>query len=312
MKKPGSSQAKASSKECQFHAEAEYADSMLRSALGDGKGSVAALRRALEWKPTYAPALLSMGSVEYQQGRRAAGRRLFRALLSLPKNTPDLCAIIDEAGSFLIQIGVYKDGLALYRAAVERFPAVAVVHQGLGCCAGHEGFYDEAVAASVQALQLEPANQKFVNDLGWTLVLAGRLGEAESKLERAVSMDPSDELARENLRICKDQSSRRCDEINEKPLGGNMAKLGTQKRPAVVRVRSVAEGEDIVSFCTARGWQVIVGVEPDEPEDTSDVEKLLSGGGKTASAPRLPPKISGNDYCPCGSGKKFKKCCGAA
>jgi len=23
------------------------------------------------------------------------------------------------------------------------------------------------------------------------------------------------------------------------------------------------------------------------------------------------PPISGNDYCPCGSGKKFKKCCGA-
>jgi hypothetical protein len=57
---------------------------------------------------------------------------------------------------------------------------------------------------------------------------------------------------------------------------------------------------------------IIVGVEPDEPEDTSDLEKLLSGGGKTANSPRLPPKISGNDYCPCGSGKKFKKCCGAA
>jgi SWIM/SEC-C metal-binding protein len=91
-----------------------------------------------------------------------------------------------------------------------------------------------------------------------------------------------------------------------------VAKLGTHKRPAVVRVSSVAHAEDIVSLCNERGWQVIVGVEPDEPEDTSDLEKLLSGGGKTANSPRLPPKISGNDYCPCGSGKKFKKCCGAA
>ncbi len=206
MKKPRSSPAKASSKQCQFQAEGDYAESMVRSALGDLEGSVSFLRRALEWKPTYAPALMSMGSVEYQRGRRAAGRKLFRSLLSLPKNTPDLCEIIDDAGSFLIQIRAYQDGLELYRAAVERFPAVAALQQGLGCCAGHEGLYDEAVAASEQALQLEPANQMFVNDLGWTLLLAGRLGEAGRMLERAVSMDPSDELARENLRICKERS----------------------------------------------------------------------------------------------------------
>lgn len=36
-------------------------------------------------------------------------------------------------------------------------------------------------------------------------------------------------------------------------------------------------------------------------------EKHLAAPSKTASA--RPP--SGNDYCSCGSGKKFKKCCGA-
>ena len=91
-----------------------------------------------------------------------------------------------------------------------------------------------------------------------------------------------------------------------------MAKLGTHKRPAVVRVRTVEQAEKIVALCNQHGWQVIAGVEPGKPEDTSDLEKLLSGGAKTAGTPRLPPKISGNDYCPCGSGKKFKKCCGAA
>ena len=150
-----------------------------------------------------------MGSVEYQLGRRAEGRRLFQLLVSLPKNTPELCEIIDEAGDFLIQIRAYKDALAVYRAAVAKFPAVAVFHQGLGCCAGHEGFHDEAVAASERALQLEPASQKFVNDLGWTLFEAGRIAEAERMLERATSMDPSDELARENLRICRTKISRR-------------------------------------------------------------------------------------------------------
>ena len=208
MKKPASHQPKASNKGSDFYVEAAYADSIFRTALGDSEGAVSALRRALELKPTYAPAILSMGSVEYQRGRRAAGRRLFESLLMLPSNSPDLCEIIDEAGSFLIQIRAYQDGLALYRAAVERFPAVAVFQQGVGCCAGHEGFHDEALTAADQALQLEPGNQKSVNDLGWTLLLAGLVEEAERMLERAVSMDPSDELARENLRICRTKKSR--------------------------------------------------------------------------------------------------------
>lgn len=91
-----------------------------------------------------------------------------------------------------------------------------------------------------------------------------------------------------------------------------MAKLGTRKRPAVVRVRSIDEAREIVGFAQERGWQVIVGVEPDRFEDLSDLHKLMRTEMKPEAKPRLPPKIGGNDYCPCRSGKKFKKCCGSA
>lgn len=99
--------------------------------------------------------------------------------------------------------------MELYRRAVEKFPAAAVLHQGIGCCAGHESCHEEAIVASEQALQLEPDNQKFVNDLGWCLLEAGRVQEARRTLERAVSMDPSDELARENLRVCKEREKKK-------------------------------------------------------------------------------------------------------
>ena len=60
--------------ERQFYAEAEYADSIFRDALGDREGSIVALKRALEAMPTYAPPpILSMGSVLYQAGRIAEG-----------------------------------------------------------------------------------------------------------------------------------------------------------------------------------------------------------------------------------------------
>ncbi len=192
-----------------FNAEGAYAESIVRSALGDGEGCIAALEHSLRMLPTYAPAILAMGSVEYQRGRRARGRRLFLSLLDQADGTPDLCEIVDKAGDFLIQRGAYADGLELYRRAATRFPKTAVFHQGIGCCAGHEGHHEEAIAASRAALALEPDNQKFVNDLGWSLYQAGAMDEARAVLERAVAMDPADELAAENLRICSSDPKAR-------------------------------------------------------------------------------------------------------
>ena len=88
--------------------------------------------------------------------------------------------------------------------------------------------------------------------------------------------------------------------------------LGSHQRPAVIRVRSTEEAEEIVGLAQERGWKVIVGVEPDQPKDLFDLRKLMNAEVKPETKPRLPPKISGNDYCPCRSGRKFKKCCGAA
>ena len=86
-----------------------------------------------------------------------------------------------------------------------------------------------------------------------------------------------------------------------------MAKLGTKKHPAIVRVATQAKAEEIVAICNAHGWQVIAGIEPGEPEDISDFEQLLH----PPEPYRAEEAIGRNQPCPCGSGKKFKKCCGA-
>ncbi len=186
-----------------FDAEAAYAESIFNQAIGDMEASIAAAERALEIEPDYPPALLTMGSIEYQRGRPDKGVYLFSTLLSLPDEDRDLWEIIDKAGDFLIQEKRYEEGLELYQAAVERFIERAVLYQGIGCCVKHHGLFDEAIEASRRALELEPGNQKFVNDLGWSLFQAGQLKEAGEVLLKAIAMDPSDELARENLRICK-------------------------------------------------------------------------------------------------------------
>jgi len=168
-----------------FAAIGHYAESILQSSLGDNEASVQSLKYALELDPGYAPAILSMGSIEYQLLRTDRGKELLFSLVSLPAEAADegerdLAEIIDKAGDFLIQMGNYTDGLELYRAAVARFPGYAVFHQGVCCCAGHEGLHEEAITASDAAKRI---------------------------LTRAVDMDPSDKLARENLRLCTETIS---------------------------------------------------------------------------------------------------------
>ncbi len=90
-----------------------------------------------------------------------------------------------------------------------------------------------------------------------------------------------------------------------------MAKLGSKKKPAVARVQTESRAGEIMQICNERGWQVVVGIEPDEPENISDIKWLLK---KSDNPPRpqnrsVPLKVSPNDYCPCGSGLKYKKCC---
>jgi len=190
-----------------FNAQAAYADSIFKTALGDVEGSIQALEDSLSIKPDYAPAILSMGSVEFQLGKKAEALNRFRSLVSMPGETPDLEEIIDEAGDYLIQEGAYKEGLELFSEAAMRFPENPVFHQGIGCCAGHEGLMDEAIEASRRALELDPENQKLVNDLGWSLFQNGLLEEARETLKRAVTMDPSDDLARNNLSECEKELS---------------------------------------------------------------------------------------------------------
>ena len=88
--------------------------------------------------------------------------------------------------------------------------------------------------------------------------------------------------------------------------GQKMAKLGTEKRPAVVNVQTEVRLKEVVSIFEGNGWKFTIGLDPDKPEDITDLEVLLNPP-ETKIAEK---KIGRNELCPCGSGKKYKKCCG--
>lgn len=85
-----------------------------------------------------------------------------------------------------------------------------------------------------------------------------------------------------------------------------MAKLGSKKRPAVVRVQTQERAEQLIDTFRDHDWDFIVGVEPDKDEDITDLLKLLHPERFTV---QVQPTAGRNDPCPCGSGNKYKKCC---
>ena len=88
--------------------------------------------------------------------------------------------------------------------------------------------------------------------------------------------------------------------------GKKTAKLGTENNPAVVRVQTEERVKELEPIFEKNGWKYTIELEPDKPEDITALEILLNPI-KTKIAEK---KVERNEPCPCGSGKKYKKCCG--
>ncbi len=93
----------------------------------------------------------------------------------------------------------------------------------------------------------------------------------------------------------------------EKIFNGQKAvKIGTAKRPAVVNVKTEKRLKEVASIFEEKGWNYSIELEPDKPEDITELEILLD-----PPKPKIAEKKVGrNEPCPCGSGVKYKKCCG--
>ena len=88
--------------------------------------------------------------------------------------------------------------------------------------------------------------------------------------------------------------------------GKKLSKLGTKKNPAAVNVQTEKRAKELESVFKEKGWEYTIDLEPGKPEDITDLEMLLNPV-KTEIADK---KVGRNEPCPCGSGKKYKKCCG--
>lgn len=167
--------------------------------------------RALAIDPNYAPAIMTVASLEYQYGRVAEAMKLFLSLTTLPHDQ-ELVEVIDKAGDFLLDSNDLANVERLYAAAAKAFPDVAIYHGGLGYCVAQDGRKEEALLHARRAVELEPDNYRHLNDLGYSLMELRCYDEAEQVLQRAVELAPAEyEMARGNLihlRVRRQQQTR--------------------------------------------------------------------------------------------------------
>ena len=155
---------------------------------------------ALAIDPTYAPALVTVGSMEYQLGRKDEAAALFEALVKLPADTEDLEQIIDKAGTFLTEAKDFELASTLYEAACSAFPKSGLLLGGWSYSLAKLGRLDDAVTIQRRAVALDPDNPEVLSDLGWALIESGGFAEAEEVLRKAVALSPPDyDRPRHNL-----------------------------------------------------------------------------------------------------------------
>ncbi len=143
---------------------------------------------ALAIDPTYAPALLTVGSIEFQLKRKSEALALFDALLALPKDTDELEEIIDQAGTFLLDGKHVDEARLLFEKACGVFPESTLLLGGWGYSLAKLGQHVQAVTIQKRAVALDPDNSELLNDLGWALAENRQFEEAEQVLQKAVDL----------------------------------------------------------------------------------------------------------------------------
>ena len=84
-------------------------------------------------------------------------------------------------------------------------------------------------------------------------------------------------------------------------------RLGTKKAPAQICVQTEEREQELAAIFSENGWACVITVDSEQDENTRDLDTLQN---KLTSA--VSTKVANrNDPCPCNSGKKYKKCCGA-
>ncbi len=160
------------------------------------------------------------------------------------------------------------------------------------------GLVDEAVTVGDALSELDADNRAlFANDVAVILAQAGRRDEVLERVQRNLSRFPDDiwtHIHAGDVHLAlSDRSS---------------AERAFRDALAIARAHGDASG---VADANQRLAQLLVAQRGREQEAQAATREMHRASRAAYAGSRLAVKVGRNELCPCGSGRKYKRCCGA-
>jgi tetratricopeptide (TPR) repeat protein len=182
------------------HAQALFAD-------GDTAKAVERLESAQAHCPTFfKPNLNDLIHLIRIGGDRDEARMAFHAIL---EERPSSAQVSREVAIEAIQNGNFAEAIRELKKAIAINPDYPDLHNYLGIAYGNNGMIDDSIEEFEVALKINPYYLKARLNLALTLYDCGRYIEAQSHIERVLSVKPDNQLAKNLLSELKVATSRK-------------------------------------------------------------------------------------------------------
>lgn len=150
-----------------------------------------------EKAPDFAGRRLSAGECLLEEGKDEDAAKLFGAIADEGANAQAL----QGRGVALVRLGRFEEGATSLQAALDLDETLWRAWNAKGVAADYEGDAGVAEASFRKAAELNPSDGAALNNLGVSLVKAGRREEAIVAFRQAVAVDGAREPAEVNLRL---------------------------------------------------------------------------------------------------------------
>jgi tetratricopeptide (TPR) repeat protein len=225
--------------------------------------------------------------------------------------------VIREVRTLGKKVKSVSEAYHLLKGEIEKHPQEAELQKRMGNVLRNGGRPDLALPYYLEAVHLDPNDTESNHCIADILIDREQYKEAIPYLERLVPLCREAKID-EGLR--RDIFSALLHQVYiiQKKTGHKielfqLAKtedLSEAKEPITVDIRSLALSDskdfEFLYYVFRHGRVPKAGVKADATIEATPSRELMHGAPIT----RRPKKIGRNDPCPCGSGKKYKNCCG--
>jgi Flp pilus assembly protein TadD len=145
------------------------------------------------------------------------------ALEPLPKDGDSRAAALTLRGTIFREKGMLEEAEADLKDAVGLRSDVAATHAALGMVYDLRNDFAGGATHHERAVELEPENARYLNDLAFSLFLRGKPKEAISVYQRALRSAPEDRRIRNNLGFALARTGEFSRAAQQFALGGTPA-----------------------------------------------------------------------------------------